>query len=83
MEHMALPDALWGLVSLNPCFNGIQMELVWGLLYPCAHSLNPCFNGIQMEPMLKSIRFEWFEGLKVQKKDSIASMESILEPTTS
>ena len=77
-------------ISLNPCFNGIQMEqnqaesgllgkfvLILVLMeYKWNSSsssskpystkcLNPCFNGIQMEPMLKSIRFEWFEGLKV------------------
>ena len=36
--------------SLNPCFNGIQMELELRVVEECSlFGLNPCFNGIQME----------------------------------
>ena len=36
---------------LNPCFNGIQMELrLYTRTHLLAISLNPCFNGIQFDP---------------------------------
>ena len=54
MEHLRGVRSLWGEGSLNPCFNGIQMEhyyqCIFGSLFV---SLNPCFNGIQMERSLK------------------------------
>ena len=45
--------------SLNPCFNGIQMEQYqdgwWNAQFA---RLNPCFNGIQMEPEASSQNYE-------------------------
>ena len=37
---------------LNPCFNGIQMELRRTRRCKADTRLNPCFNGIQMEHSL-------------------------------
>ncbi len=36
-------------VCLNPCFNGIQMELSTATQERIERGLNPCFNGLQME----------------------------------
>ena len=36
-------------ISLNPCFNGLQMERVIMTMLLPSISLNPCFNGLQME----------------------------------
>ena len=50
-----IQGGLWkqAQMGLNPCFNGIQMELTLEPWYiHIAAGLNPCFNGIQMEPLI-------------------------------
>ena len=50
MERIRLPGNQCAECCLNPCFNGIQMELLQGLIgIAIWWCLNPCFNGIQME----------------------------------
>ena len=42
------------VISLNPCFNGIQMEHKSYFYIMNILCLNPCFNGIQMEHLHRS-----------------------------
>ena len=35
---------------LNPCYNGIKMKELHGIICPvCVFCLNPCYNGIKMK----------------------------------
>ena len=49
MERSMVTHAGLSARCLNPCFNGIQMELLFLYHYGRNYRLNPCFNGIQME----------------------------------
>ena len=44
---------------LNPCYNGIKMKELHGIICPvCVFCLNPCYNGIKMKAKNDLERFE-------------------------
>ena len=51
IEHMFVAGQVADELSLNPCCNGMMIELIYSVLNikfkPC---LNPCCNGMMIEP---------------------------------